>query len=92
MLHPLPVGADDYRHRVGGVIAAMGADLLGRVLIDSEDVRLSALACACSAPHVELHFWGSMGFVRLCTGQLGQGIGRLLSSLCSAAADPGVRI
>jgi hypothetical protein len=44
MLHPLPVGASDYRHRVGGVIAAMGTDLLGRVLIDSEDVRDSVLA------------------------------------------------
>lgn len=42
MLHPLPVGAPDYRRRVGSVIAAMGADLLGRVLVDREDVsRLS---------------------------------------------------
>ena len=51
MLHPLPVGAGDYRHRVGGVIAAMGADLLGRVLIDSEDVRDSAHALHLACMH-----------------------------------------
>ena len=54
MLHPLPVGAGDYRHRVGGVIAAMGADLLGRVLVDSEDVSSLHLLCACIAFNVEL--------------------------------------
>lgn len=43
-LQPLPVGAQNYRLRVGAVIAAMGADLLGRILVDSEDVSLLLFA------------------------------------------------
>jgi len=34
------VGAPNYRNRSGLVLAAMGADLLGRVMLDREDVRI----------------------------------------------------
>jgi hypothetical protein len=36
-LEPMPIGAPDFRPRMSGVLAAMGADLLARVCDDSDD-------------------------------------------------------
>lgn len=39
MLQPLAVGAPDYERRSALVVAALVTDLLGRVLVDKDDVK-----------------------------------------------------
>ena len=34
LLEPLPIGAPNFRERLNGLLAAMGADILGRVMDD----------------------------------------------------------
>ena len=44
LLEPLPVGAANFRERLDGLLVAMGADILGRVMGDKmEEDRCSSL-------------------------------------------------
>ena len=44
LLEPLPIGAANFRERLDGLLVAMGADILGRVIGDKmEEDRCSSL-------------------------------------------------
>lgn len=44
VLQPLVVGAAEYGRRTAVVLSAMASDLLGRIELDRQDVRLALLA------------------------------------------------
>lgn len=43
LLEPLPVNAPNFRERLDSLLAAMGADILGRVMSDKDDEDRSVL-------------------------------------------------